>query len=411
MAKRADVEVPRDERGRKEVYRRLDTRSKRPVVGCTGTCGPGVPAYSKPPALRKVPRPDKQLQCRNFEDIEYSMDFFDLRLLRSFRTLRISKRIFELLVDRMEKEWFACIKRMLADRKRRDTAERRLQCDICAEEEQQEDNSLLACIGCRLPVHQKCYGVPNIRENWVCRKCLCLGSAVPKCEFCPNTGGAYKQTRNGRWGHVLCVLYSAELSFSNLVFMEPIDRRCDGHRCRVQEPCVLCQESSGIVLECGFAECKRCYHTTCGIDSGFYFDHANFVSYCDEHSPTNKTLFWSMEDFYGFDTLSYRKLSCIPRIRKSLPPHKPEVSQVLEIRHMDPVLTAEMYWRILDVDLSELEAEYASRVLELVGAFWMIKRRHTGAPLLPDLDVLSADTEILSWTNSREERRRSTGAG
>ena len=40
-----------------------------------------------------------------------------------------------------------------------------LECGICKDDESYEDNPILFCDGCDLPVHQKCYHVVEIPEG------------------------------------------------------------------------------------------------------------------------------------------------------------------------------------------------------------------------------------------------------
>lgn len=42
------------------------------------------------------------------------------------------------------------------------------------------------------------------------------------CILCPNEGGAFKQTVNGEWAHLLCAIWVPETRVANDVFMEPI---------------------------------------------------------------------------------------------------------------------------------------------------------------------------------------------
>jgi hypothetical protein len=41
--------------------------------------------------------------------------------------------------------------------------------------------------------------------------------------LCPNEAGAFKQTTNGGWSHLLCAIFVPEVGVSNTVYMEPID--------------------------------------------------------------------------------------------------------------------------------------------------------------------------------------------
>ena len=42
--------------------------------------------------------------------------------------------------------------------------------------------------------------------------------------LCSNEGGAFKQTVNGKWVHLLCVIWVLETCVANEVFMEPVTR-------------------------------------------------------------------------------------------------------------------------------------------------------------------------------------------
>lgn len=46
---------------------------------------------------------------------------------------------------------------------------------------------------------------------------------VQACVFCPNEGGAFKQTSTGLWAHLLCAMFIPEVTVGNTMFMEPIE--------------------------------------------------------------------------------------------------------------------------------------------------------------------------------------------
>ena len=83
---------------------------------------------------------------------------------------------------------------------------------------------MVFCEKCSICVHQACYGITNIPSGpWYCRTCA-LG-IKPKCELCPNRGGAMKATKSGqKWAHVSCALWIPEVNIGCVEKMEPITK-------------------------------------------------------------------------------------------------------------------------------------------------------------------------------------------
>ncbi|CAH7672527.1 hypothetical protein BY996DRAFT_4417438 [Phakopsora pachyrhizi] len=97
-------------------------------------------------------------------------------------------------------------------------------CAICEDGDTENSNAIVFCDGCNLAVHQDCYGVPYIPEGqWLCRKCTVLPDRPVECELCPNTYGAFKQTSENKWAHLLCAIHIPETGVGNAMYMEPID--------------------------------------------------------------------------------------------------------------------------------------------------------------------------------------------
>ncbi|TFY73186.1 hypothetical protein EWM64_g10827 [Hericium alpestre] len=110
--------------------------------------------------------------------VEYDMDEQDQEWVDAINAERkaqgldrITYEAFEIIIDRLEKEWFELTKNIpkpdLAMPSEDST------CNICDDSEGENTNAIVFCDGCNLAVHQDCYGVPYIPEGqWLCRKCL-----------------------------------------------------------------------------------------------------------------------------------------------------------------------------------------------------------------------------------------------
>ncbi|XP_016065443.1 PREDICTED: peregrin isoform X5 [Miniopterus natalensis] len=239
------------------------------------------------------------------EEVEYDMDEEDYIWLDIMNERRktegvspIPQEIFEYLMDRLEKESY------FESHNKGDPnalVDEDAVCCICNDGECQNSNVILFCDMCNLAVHQECYGVPYIPEGqWLCRRCLQSPSRAVDCALCPNKGGAFKQTDDGRWAHVVCALWIPEVCFANTVFLEPIDSIEHIPPARWKLTCYICkQRGSGACIQCHKANCYTAFHVTCAQQAGLYMKMepvretgANGTSfsvrktaYCDIHTP------------------------------------------------------------------------------------------------------------------------------
>ena len=71
-----------------------------------------------------------------------------------------------------------------------------------------------------------------------------------RCVFCPNGGGAMKQTIDNRWGHILCATWIPEVNFANLMYLEPIDSIEQVPKARWKLVCYLCKKKMGACIQC-----------------------------------------------------------------------------------------------------------------------------------------------------------------
>lgn len=235
------------------------------------------------------------------ENVEYDMDEEDYCWLdlineqrKSENITPVSQEVFENLMDRLEKESYfqsqtTCDPNQYIDE---DAV-----CCICNDGECQNSNVILFCDMCNLAVHQECYGVPYIPEGqWLCRRCLQSPSRAVDCVLCPNKTGAFKQTDDGRWGHVVCALWIPEVCFANTVFLEPIDSIENIPSARWKLTCYICKRRQGACIQCFKTNCYTAFHVTCAQQAGLFMKIEPIKSesgqltvrktaYCDVHSP------------------------------------------------------------------------------------------------------------------------------
>jgi hypothetical protein len=123
--------------------------------------------------------------------------------------------------------------------------------------------------------------------------------------------GAFKQTNDGRWGHVVCALWIPELSFKNKEAMEPITQiskissakwnqvsKSNLTQNLFWQPCGVCNQRYGVCVECSEKDCKEKFHVLCGRDMGFLLttqqtknSDLRFLSFCRKHSMVKELHF------------------------------------------------------------------------------------------------------------------------
>jgi len=232
--------------------------------------------------------------------VEYDMDEEDNHWLdlineerRSEGLTVVPHEVFEFLMDRLEKECF--FESRLSDHV--DTnpynIDENAECCICNDGEAHNTNVILFCDMCNLAVHQECYGVPYIPEGqWLCRRCLHSPSCNVDCVLCPNKGGAFKQTSDNRWAHVICALWIPEVHFANTVFLEPIDSIGNVPAARWKLVCYICRQKGGACIQCAKANCYVAFHVTCAQQAGLEMKieppktgdtEVRKLAYCDQH--------------------------------------------------------------------------------------------------------------------------------
>lgn len=261
-----------------------------------------------PPLPTAYYRYIERLAEENETEAEYDMDEEDTAWLEMVNAGRMSEGYsavspdtFELLVDRLEEEAYQEARSRVPSQSAIDDD---AFCCVCLDDECLNSNVILFCDSCNLAVHQECYGVPYIPEGqWLCRCCLQSPQKPVDCVLCPNRGGAFKQTSDGRWAHVVCAIWIPEVCFANTVFLEPVEGVNNIPPARWKLTCYLCkQKGCGASIQCHKANCYTAFHVTCAQRAGLFMKidpvretningttfSVKKTAFCETHSPAGQ---------------------------------------------------------------------------------------------------------------------------
>lgn len=322
--------------------------------------------------------------------MEYDVDEEDTTWLAIMNERRaaqnlgpVSVDMLELLMDRLEKESYfhAAVTGQNGAIVDDDAV-----CCICMDGECQNTNVILFCDMCNLAVHQDCYGVPYIPEGqWLCRRCLQSPSRSVDCVLCPNAGGAFKQTDQGQWAHVVCALWIPEVRFANTVFLEPIDSIETIPPARWRLVCYICkQKGIGACIQCNRNSCYAAFHVTCAQQAGLCMrmdqvrgndTHPVVVqktAYCDAHTPLNA--FSSPGSSCGESDPREVCREKMKKARKMLAMKRTSVPVILI-----PTIPSNRVEEISSLINITKKPQFIQRLI----AYWTLKRQHrNGVPLL-----------------------------
>ncbi|XP_039261163.2 uncharacterized protein LOC120337463 [Styela clava] len=162
-------------------------------------------------------------------------------------------------------------------------------CAVCLDEvDTMFRSQSLTCQMCGISVHEGCYNIQfksNSRGSldgvWICDSCVQSGNDNV-CQFCPNTWGCLKETKCGRWCHLVC----ARNILADFLYNSPSNSRkspvakstiyinlndCNNKMFGAKD-CVLCEDrlvsKTGICIKCDAGLCKSTFHVTCAQRHG-----------------------------------------------------------------------------------------------------------------------------------------------
>jgi len=347
------------------------------------------------------------------KEVEYDMDEEDVAWLKMMNSRRSSDQLskisedqFELLMDRLEKESYFHVQTNGNSQYSAPVDDDAI-CCVCMDGEATNTNVILFCDLCNLAVHQECYGVPYIPEGqWLCRRCLQSPSRSVECCLCPNRGGAFKQTDDGRWAHVVCGLWIPEVRFANTVFLEPIDSIGHIPPARWKLTCRVCrQRGVGACIQCHKNSCYIAFHVTCGLLAGLHMKMETVreagpggtsitvrkTACCDQHTPADSDARPRLDDVAALGITT-------PNSKKSRSPKKAIMEQ-----HPLPILfrglmnfSPQCPWDKVQKIAGLVDIQKKNQFIQRLMAYWTLKRQtRNGVPLIRRLQFAKASKEQI----------------
>ncbi|KAM3934395.1 bromodomain and PHD finger-containing protein 3 isoform 1-T1 [Leptodactylus fuscus] len=346
------------------------------------------------------------------KDVEYDLDETDLAWLKIINEKRQNDGIstvpadtFELLLDKLEKESYhqsRCIGMTHS------AVDENAFCCVCLDDECQNSNAILFCDMCNLAVHQECYGVPYIPEGqWLCRCCLQSPSKPVSCVLCPNQDGAFKQTTDGRWAHVVCAIWVPEVCFANTVFLEPIEGVDNIPPARWKLTCYLCkQKGHGASIQCHKVNCYAAFHVTCAQRAGLFMKveplretglngttyTVRKTAYCEAHRPPGTPQKEPIKSLLEEDNDQKTIINDKDEKNKKRKSRSKLHEKIFKKNNMEPVRTRgpEPLMTVIKIPMYRLIKisngvclQKKTQFLEHLHSYWLLKRQsRNGAPLI-----------------------------
>ncbi|QRV73943.1 NuA3 HAT complex component NTO1 [Ceratobasidium sp. AG-Ba] len=347
--------------------------------------------------------------------VEYDMDEQDdewLNAMNLERTKdqdeRVSSETFEIIVDRLEKEWYDLMKRVPKPDQALPSEDST--CAVCDDGEGENANAIVFCDGCNLAVHQDCYGVPYIPEGqWLCRKCTVAPESRVECILCPNEGGAFKQTSNGKWAHLLCAIWVPECILGNPTFMEPIENSDKIPKQRWKLVCSICKVKQGACIQCNKNTCVTAFHVSCArrqklLSPMKSHGEGELQAFCEKHLPA--------------DMRVNRVVPSSPLVSTTpaSPVRSPKKAPRVQVQSTGPPLVPAIIVENIMQYTARIKFRKKYQFLLAVCKYWSLKREaRRGAPLLKRLHLepwatstagkLQADEEKLKYLHNLHRLR------
>lgn len=169
-------------------------------------------------------------------------------------------------------------------------SEEKIVCAVCDSDQSTDENLIVICSKCSVPVHRDCYQIQVIPEDdWLCDPCLAQ-ETDPRCCLCPVKGGALKSARLGLWVHVTCGRFLQSRSLDNKSFdIGSIDPD------KFKLKCFSCGLKLGACVQCSYGRCANAFHVECRKDL-VEFAASGAFWFCPRHKACRLTRVVKIKD-------------------------------------------------------------------------------------------------------------------
>ena len=141
-------------------------------------------------------------------------------------------------------------------------------CAVCDGGESPDDNLLVVCSRCQVPVHCRCYNIRSLSDaEWICDFCAKNTQKFPQsqqCFLCPIKGGAFILANNQHWVHVTCARYLIETSPKDSRKKKVDVLGINPEKFKLK--CFSCNLKIGACVQCSHGRCITAFHVECRKD-------------------------------------------------------------------------------------------------------------------------------------------------
>lgn len=233
------------------------------------------------------------------------------------------------------------------------------------------------------------------------------------CLFCPSKQGAFKQTSDLHWAHLLCTNWIPEVAVGNPVFMEPIEGVANIPPSRWKLTCYICKLKVGACIQCSNKTCYTSFHVSCARRAKLFLQRnpGNLLSagksFCDKHVPEWYRIENDVDTAF-IEAQNYLAGHTDPRtqsLNNSDAPSRGKFVVSLKRSKQSAVIPTIVFAEIL-LYMQKFRIRNKAETIADLCKYWSLKRRsRRGASLLKRLQLQIEDNAAQRMDESHKANR------